>query len=405
MNISRFFLSVGSIKGISAIFQIVFVFLINNNSSVTESSLYLWGFSAMIIFSTLIKLGLENYIISSKNNIELESKINVSSCFSLISISWVLFCVPFYFIFRNKLDVTPSILFVISTYLFSLVTFCSFVKQSEREFKQSAFLLNGQFYLLTVLSIYTYSIFKDNMNIYDFLLVTILSLIIISFYNVLPVIIKYFHIKDWDLLSVIKKAKFFYITSVISILMNWLPPFYAIYVISDSDSIADIVTSQRVAIGVSFTLTIVNSFLGPLISNRISSGDISGAKLIYRKSLVILFITSTPIMVLSCFYIKEISTLFSVSDVRVLLVLVLSQYFNSICGPVGVFLNMSGNSKYVTLSSGVSLVLGFISMSILGESYSSYGISISIASMILMSNFISLFWMYNIFYVKNSSCC
>lgn len=405
MNILKVFISVGGIKGISAILQIGFIFLINRKSNVEDSALYMWGLSAMMIFSTLIKFGVDNYIISSTDDSEIENKKNVSSCFFLISIAWLLFCIPFYFIYRHKLDITSSILFVLSVYFFSLMTFSSFIKQSERNFRSSAFLLNGQFYLLSSLCFYFTTCFIEQLTIVELLSVTFAVLVVVFLFNVLPLIIKYFVLSGWDLMAIIKKARFFYITSIISILMNWLPPFYAIYIIHDSNSISDIVTSQRVAIGVSFTLTIVNSFLGPLISKSISLGRFKEALSIYRKALLILCLTSTPIMAVCWFYVNELAHLFSVENYKVLLVLLFAQYVNSICGPVGVLLNMSGNSKYVTISSGCSLFVGLVLMSLLGTAYSSYGIAISVASMVFISNFTSLFWMYKIFYVKNSSRC
>lgn len=405
MNILKVFMSVGAIKGLAAFLQICFIFLVSSKSSTEGASFYMWGLSAMMIFSTVIKFGADNYIISSFGESSIENSKNVSICYISISVLWLFLSVPIYFVFRYKLGVLSSILFLVSVYLFSVITFSSFVKQGERKFRYAAFLLNGQFYLFMSLFVYLFFFFFGELNIVNLLFLTTVSLILISLGNVLPIFFNYYVITRLDFFSFVKKSRFFFVTSVMSILMNWLPPFYAIYIIQDGNSISDIVTAQRVAIGVSFTLTIVNSFLGPLISKAIVQGDIKSALTLYKKAICILFFTSTPIMALCWFYLNEVSDLFSIENNKILLILLFAQYINSICGPVGVFLNMSGNSKYVTISSAFSLLLGFVLMNLLGEDYSSYGIAISVASMVLISNFISLYWMYKIFYVKNSSHC
>lgn len=103
-----------------------------------------------------------------------------------------------------------------------------------------------------------------------------------------------------------------------------------------------------------------NAIFSPIIAEHYHRGDITQLKMLFRMVARWIFMLSLPLAVLIIFFSREIMTIFGkeFSDgALVLAVLVLGQILNSITGPLGVMIDMSGRSKFTLLNSTLHLSL------------------------------------------------
>jgi len=118
----------------------------------------------------------------------------------------------------------------------------------------------------------------------------------------------------------------------------------------------------------SFVLTAINSMIAPKFSELYHSGEMDELFQVVRKSTKLIFWSTAPILIglvvfgkfiLLNFFGKEF-----INSYTPLLVLVVGQFVNAICGSVGYFLNMTGNERFVSIvimmSCIINVALGYV---------------------------------------------
>ena len=122
--------------------------------------------------------------------------------------------------------------------------------------------------------------------------------------------------------------------------------------------------AARVSELIAFGLTAINVIIGPLIAGHFSSGDKTGLQKTITVSAFLLLIFSVPCGLCFFFFANEILGLFGKDFLMaetILKVLVVSQIFNSICGPTNLIMIMT-NLQKVSLT--ITIISTFFNISI-----------------------------------------
>ncbi|WP_394354969.1 MATE family efflux transporter [Psychroserpens luteus] len=137
----------------------------------------------------------------------------------------------------------------------------------------------------------------------------------------------------------------------------------------------------------SLALLSVNIIIAPKIAEIYANKDNNQLKTLLKNSNRLILILSFPVIVLLAFFSEWILSLFGDEYVvaqNALLILLLGQLFNSLCGPVGVYMNMTGKQNKLQRMLIFGLLLNVILNIIYIPKYGMIGAASSTAfSMIL----------------------
>lgn len=180
--------------------------------------------------------------------------------------------------------------------------------------------------------------------------------------------------------------------------VNMLPTFLMGALVMSGD-IAIFESARRTSLLMAFFLVAFNSVLSPRIAGLHSKGNIEAIKRLSNKSTLLLVILTTPLLIGIGFFPSQIMSLFGkefTSGSLELLVLSAGQFFNVICGPVGIILVMGKKDKEklraTFLGFAIMLILCLVLIPIMGI----LGGAIAVASGVVLQNLMS------VIYVKKS---
>jgi O-antigen/teichoic acid export membrane protein len=162
----------------------------------------------------------------------------------------------------------------------------------------------------------------------------------------------------------------------------------------DIESLAILGSAQRLVGIISFVILSVNFVVVPRFSGLYASNKYNELKQLYRKSLIVSCIISIPIgIVFLCFPIQLMVYMFGESFAKggaILVILAIGQLINSITGPVGYLLTMSGYGKSMrnvtVYVGGLSLILSLF----LTKYYGIIGSAIAISCAVSLQNILAL---------------
>ncbi|MDX7949433.1 lipopolysaccharide biosynthesis protein [Aeromonas caviae] len=156
--------------------------------------------------------------------------------------------------------------------------------------------------------------------------------------------------------------------------------------------VAKLAICIKISMLLSFVLQAVNKVVAPNFSALFYKGEIIKLKQLVKTSTRILITACMPIVVLFFFFSKEILTMFG-EEYRdaswMLMVLIASQVVNICTGTVSYLLMMTGYEKShrnnVVISSGISLIIGMISIKYIGV----YGALFMVCFSLICTNVLS----------------
>jgi len=132
----------------------------------------------------------------------------------------------------------------------------------------------------------------------------------------------------------------------------------------------------------SIALVAVNSILAPKISQMFASNDHADLQNIIQKSTKIIFIASSPVLVAYFLFSDYFMGLFGVdfrAGALALVILSTGQFFNAMCGPVGLVLNMTDREKILKNATIISTLVNTTLNYILIPKYGINGAAIATA--------------------------
>lgn len=163
-----------------------------------------------------------------------------------------------------------------------------------------------------------------------------------------------------------------------------------------------------------FVFQAFNSMVAPKISELFHTDKIDELFYVAKKSTKLILWTTTPILVFLIVLGRPVLSLMYGADFtvayRVLVILVISQFINGICGATGPFMNMTGHQKVLSNIIVCAAVLCIVLNCFLIPLFGMTGAAVSATFGILFWNFSVLFYMkkkfgrtiiYIPFYTKN----
>lgn len=151
----------------------------------------------------------------------------------------------------------------------------------------------------------------------------------------------------------------------------------------------------------SFILVAINSMAAPKFSELYHSNNIEELFYIAQKSSKLIFYTTTPILVVLILFGKIILEVAFGTDFIIaypaLIILVIGQFFHSISGATGFFMNMTGNEKLFRNIMILTAILNILLNYFLIPKFGIVGASISAMACIILWNITCLIFMKNKF--------
>lgn len=186
------------------------------------------------------------------------------------------------------------------------------------------------------------------------------------------------------------------ISNISAVLIISFPMFFLDYYFGQEET-GIYTVAYKISILISLSLVIINTISAPFYSKLFWSGNMKELKETIKKSTrissVISLFLAIPILIFS----KEILLFFGndyIYDVRILQVLVISQLINTLSGPTGLLLNMTGEQKTLrNISAAIflsSTILYFLFLNSLGV----LGVAIIFSISIIIQNIITIIFIY-----------
>ena len=134
------------------------------------------------------------------------------------------------------------------------------------------------------------------------------------------------------------------ITAGMHLLLNWTDTLMLGY-FRDVDAVGEYRIAFRVAVLNGFVLTAVNSISNPKFAETYAAQDVERLRRIARDATRLVMLATLPIFLILILAPRLVLGFFGeefTTSASVLVVLCIGKYFSACCGPVGSFLNMTG---------------------------------------------------------------
>lgn len=144
-----------------------------------------------------------------------------------------------------------------------------------------------------------------------------------------------------------------------------------------------------------FVIVSLNSMMAPRFSHLFHTRQMKELEYVVKKSSKLIFISTVPV-VLSLMLLGKLllgfwGDEFTIGYVAMIL-LVIGQFFNAVCGPTGNFLNMTGNHrlymKIVLVSSIINITLNYLLIPYYGIEGASFSTMVSIVTLNMIATYV-----------------
>lgn len=360
----------------------------------------------MIIGAILSRVGLDMYIIRIIPSIETDNEkisLFLKEVFKIVFIGSILVSILFY-LFSSTIDQYIFKSFDASSYLLGLVVvmipFAFFnilpeVFRGFHEIKRYSFFRNLS-QNITVLTLLFISMFF-NLS-FDPIYILYSSIVVITFFLAVS-LFKFLKQHSIDLTingkykdKILVYSYPMFLTSSMMFLMGYVDSFMISYYL-DEYQVGIYSACMKLSFAITFILASVNGFIAPKISHAYSKGDKDNLKQIYKNSVKLIALASSPIFLLLYifpeFFLGLFGDEFKVATIT-LIIINTAFLINALCGSVGYLLNMTDNQHIFMNVLIIGLVFNIVLNVILIPLYGINGAAI--ATLISMSfwNIVSL---------------
>jgi len=188
----------------------------------------------------------------------------------------------------------------------------------------------------------------------------------------------------------------FFISSSMLLLLQWIDIILLGY-FKTSSEVGVYSVAVKISMFSSIILFAINSIVAPKISEIFSQKKIGKLKSIIKKSSMLMFFTTIPILILILIFSSFILGIFGkdfLDGEECLRILIIGQFFNVLCGSVGYILNMTENQNIFKNITIFAVVINIFFNLILIPIYGIIGASIASAISLILWNIISSFCIY-----------
>ena len=383
-----------------------FQYLIGNHLGAKETGIYFQVLMIVSIGALVSRLGMDNVVlrhISSAMSLKDYARVNVYIFLSL-SIAIIVSClmaICLYFLNRSSFGFInffvlnyPEIAILLSLFLFvmTLSQLLAPILLGLGMTRSSVFIEQGMPMLVAVFSIQ----FLDALTIYTVLLIVVTSW---AFSGVFALFMVYKEIKTLYLSNVFSDAREYFIPLIrssmnqfgiilISRTSAWLAVgFLSIY--CSSYIVGQFSIAFRLASVASFILGAVNVVTSPKFASLYEAGQVKKIEYLARKSSLVVGIAAIGVLIITiCFSDKIMGYMGKdfASSGDLLIIIMVGQVFNSICGPVGSLLLMSGYEKDMRNMMFFSFVLSILLHLVLIQLYEGVGAAVATSIYVIVWN-------------------
>ena len=138
----------------------------------------------------------------------------------------------------------------------------------------------------------------------------------------------------------------------------------------------------KMAMVTGVVLVAVNSIAGPKFAELWSKNDLQGLEKVARQSTKLIFYASLPVLLIIFIFPTQILSIFGeefMVGTAALVVLTLGQFINAISGPIGQFMNMTGNQKVLQYTAMMATVINIMLNYLLIPEYGIVGAAVATA--------------------------
>ncbi len=352
------------LKGLASLFGVYFSYFLIKDLGPTDSGVFFWFLSILIITSSFARLGFDQQIIRyygiNYKNLKNSGLLYITYIQVLIvAMIFLTFILLLYFVVQFV--VTKNIDVEVYKYLFLNIVPYSFIFLNVNFFlgvrKVTLAIIFSNFIIqILVFVLYKLGVSKDVFFIYTIVnyFVFIISFAICTFY------IRNFNIDFKEALNFKKhfNINFFLITAT-SISSNWIGLLLIGYILNKQD-VALYNAAVKISFSMSLVLQTINQIMGSKFALYHKNGQIDKIKNLAKNSSMLCTIFTVPTGLLFIFFSSEILGFFDKSfesGTLVLLLLVLVQFANAVTGSVGTILQMINEEKFWRRKSIESFVL------------------------------------------------
>ena len=148
---------------------------------------------------------------------------------------------------------------------------------------------------------------------------------------------------------------------------------------------------------ISIILSSINATIAPKISKLFFENNMIQLGNVIKKATLLNFILSLPIIIVLILFSDYILSFFGDSYVVVssaLYIILIGQTFNALCGPVGLYFNMTGKQNYFQRIVFLALIINIILNIILIPKFEMIGAAISTAFSFVLWNVVGVVYIY-----------
>jgi O-antigen/teichoic acid export membrane protein len=220
---------------------------------------------------------------------------------------------------------------------------------------------------------------------------SLLGLVIL--YNVWPPITKSTK-AEFDNVLWKNSASIFFIISALTIVDSQIVTLLVGYLSGDKNA-GIFQACSRLVVLVVFGLIVVNTSILPKIASAWSKKDIASTQFLVtyaaRNGTLFAILTSVPLLIFPEWFLGLFGPGYESGDIA-LRILVLGQLVNTLSGPCGVILTMTGHQKFALKALMVSVSVSIMLNLILTPVFGLLGAAISVASSMLIWNLLMVYW-------------
>jgi len=184
------------------------------------------------------------------------------------------------------------------------------------------------------------------------------------------------------------------LTSSMALVMGWTD-IIMLGVFTNQIEVGVYSVAVKLAAITSISLVAINTIAAPKFSELYSKGDMEGLKCIAQSSTKMMLLSSLPIILGLALFPDFILGIFGEdfkAGVNALWILLVGQFFHSICGSVGHILNMTGKQNiyyYITI---IAVIINLTLNYLLAEEYGMIGVALATISALIFLNITSMLY-------------
>lgn len=400
------------IKVFGVILQFVAIFIITNNASEVLFGKFNFMSYALILIGAVCLLGMNNSFLQFSGKLQAQGAFNqvVSLYKRMLTILLANFLIILflYWFFSELMNISyfqdndvktlfNNVLFGLLPYAISILNFqvlrgLGLLYMSE--ISSNIF----RFGSLLVLSIILYSL-KDYSNLIEGY---IFIFYIISLVTTLIIFLQLFKLKNNKPLHKIGYKEIVRISfpmsfSLVTLLMMQSFDVFILEEYWSFETVAFYGAAVKITTGIGIILTTINAVIAPDISKLYFSKKYVELKSLIIKSTMLNFYLAVPVILFIFLFSEKILVLFGENygtANSALVIMIIAQMFNTFCGSVGVYLNMTGRQSVYLYILVVALIINIILNLILIPTYGMVGAASATGISMIFWNVIGVIYIY-----------